>query len=198
MLRTVNRVVLGVLGLALVVLGGAVLVAGLDLQRRWHVDLGSWWPFDGRHDVLLSRADRTRWRHEDWWWPAVLGGLGLVVLLAAWWALAQLRRRRLREVRVDTGDGESATLRARSLEAVVAAEAELLAGVDRAHVRLGGRRTAPEARVGLLLEAHAEPAAALRRLRAEALEHARASAGLARLPTEVRMRAVRHRAERVT
>ncbi|CAM5578360.1 alkaline shock response membrane anchor protein AmaP [Streptomyces abikoensis] len=197
MLRGVNRVLVGAAGVVLVGLGAAVLVGALDLQRRWGFGLPSAWPFDGPRDVLLSRAARTKWRGEGWWWPAVIGGLGAVVLLALWWLLAQVRRRRLRELVVDCGDGEEAVLRGRALEEAVCAEAEALEGVERALVALLGRRTAPEAWVGLTLAPHASPAVALSRLDGVALEHARVSAGMARLPVEVRVRAVRHRAERV-
>ncbi|MEU8824001.1 alkaline shock response membrane anchor protein AmaP [Streptomyces sp. NPDC048636] len=183
MLRIVNRVLLAVVGVVLLAVG-ALALAG-------------WPPFDGRGDVVLSREERTRWRDASWWWPVVIGVLALVVLLTLWWALAQLRRRRLAEVLVETGDGEGALLRGRALEAVLAAEAEALEGVERADVLLRGRRrTAPEARIGLVLEPRAEPVVTLERLRAEALEHARDSAGLDRLPAEVRLRGTRHRPER--
>ncbi|MFJ1970450.1 alkaline shock response membrane anchor protein AmaP [Streptomyces sp. NPDC087903] len=191
MLRTVNRVVLGVVGLVLVLLGGSVLAVGLGAP------LPSWWIHDGRHDVLLSVAERTRWRDAAWWWPTVIAVLAVLVLLALWWLTAVLRRRRLAEVLVDTGDGEGALLRGRALEGVFAGEAGDLDGVARAHVHLTGRRTAPEARVRLLLEPHVDPATALHHLTTHALTHARTSAALATLPTEVRLNAVKHRADRV-
>ncbi|MBT2390331.1 alkaline shock response membrane anchor protein AmaP [Streptomyces sp. ISL-1] len=192
MLRVINRVVLGLAGLVLLCVGGGVLAAGAG----WPVP--SWWPWDGPNDVLLSEADRDRWRAEGWWWPAVIGGLAVVVLLALWLVLAQLRRSRLAEVLVDSGDGEGALLRGRALEGVLEGEAESLEGVSRAHVTLTGRRSAPEARVGLLLEPHASPGETLTRLSEEAVGHARDSAGLAVLPTEVRLRAAKHRAQRVS
>ncbi|NSL43202.1 alkaline shock response membrane anchor protein AmaP, partial [Streptomyces sp. 8P21H-1] len=120
MLKTVNRVLLGLAGLLLLVLGGSVLAVGLGVGPP------PWWIHDGRHDVLLSDADRTRWRDEGWWWPAVVAVLALTVLLALWWLIAVLRRRRLGEVLVDTGDGEGALLRGRALEDALAAEAGAL------------------------------------------------------------------------
>ncbi|MHC0431344.1 alkaline shock response membrane anchor protein AmaP [Streptomyces sp. O3] len=192
MLRTVNRVLLGLVGLALLVLGGSVLAAGLGAP------VPSWWLYDGRGDVLLSDADRARWRDDGWWWPVVFLVLAVLVLLMLWWLLAQARRARLADVVVDSGDGQVALLRGRALERVMTDEAEALDGVQRAQVTLTGTRRAPEARVHLLLEAHAEPADALRRLSADAVGRARDSAGLARLPAEVRMRAASHRARRVT
>ncbi|MFH9721383.1 alkaline shock response membrane anchor protein AmaP [Streptomyces sp. NPDC017254] len=191
-LRRVNRVLLGLAGLLLVVGGGAVLAAALDLS------VPSWWPWSGPADVLLSTADRQRRRDEGWWWPVVIAVLGLVVLLALWWLVAQFRRARLAEVVVDTGDGEEAILRGRALEGVLEADATAQEGVARARVSLTGRRGAPRTRVALDLEPYASPGDALTTLSTRALAHARTSTGLAALPTEARLRAVKHRARRVT
>ncbi|MDF6041675.1 alkaline shock response membrane anchor protein AmaP [Streptomyces sp. JH14] len=191
-LTTVNRILLGLAGLVLICGGGAVLAAGLGLS------VPSWWPWYGKTDVPLSEADRERWRADGWWWPAVIVVLAVLVILALWWLLAQLRRARLAEVLVDSGDGAGALLRGRALEGVLAGEAGTLDGVARAHVMLVGRRSSPQARISLLMEPHAAPGEALGRLTDEALAHARDSAGLAELPAEVRLRAVRHRAERVS
>ncbi|MFG2117295.1 alkaline shock response membrane anchor protein AmaP [Streptomyces sp. NPDC048718] len=191
-LRRVDRTVLALAGLVLVVGGGAVFAAGLGLA------VPSWWPWSGPHDVLLSRSERQHFRSDGWWWPAVIAVLGLVVLLALWWLIAQFRRARLAEVVVDSGDGEEAVVRGRALEAVLAADAEAQEGVARARIALTGRRSAPRARVALLLEPHASPAGALATLAAEALGNARAGTGLAALPAEARLRAVRHQASRVT
>lgn len=192
MIGTVNRVLLGLAGLVLVCVGGGVLAAALGLS------VPSWWPWYGKRDVLLSDADRDRWRSEGWWWPVVIAVLAVLVVLALWWLLAQLCRARLAEVLVDSGDGEGALLRGRALEGVLAQEAGALDGVARAQVVLTGRRSEPQARIRLLMEPHAAPDEALGRLTDEALAHARDSAGLAKLPAEVRLKAVKHRAERVS
>ncbi|MER5974042.1 alkaline shock response membrane anchor protein AmaP [Streptomyces sp. NPDC002055] len=198
MLRKVNRMLLGLAGLALFALGGAVLVGALDLPRHWGFTLPGWWPFRGPDDVVLSAAGRTRYKDDGWWWPVVFAVLGVLLVLTLWWLLAQLRKRRLGETLVDSGDGEGALLRGRALEAAVSAEAEAMDGVSRVDVRLTGRhRTAPEAQVGMVLEPHAGPAEAVGRLTGDALGHAREAAGLAVLPAEVRVTAVRHGAERV-
>ncbi|MEU8528838.1 MULTISPECIES: alkaline shock response membrane anchor protein AmaP [Streptomyces] len=192
MLRRFNRVLLGLAGLVLLVGGGAVLAAGFDLG------VPSWWPWSGPSDVLLSEADRQRWRAESWWWPTVIAVLGVLVLLALWWLIAQFRRGRLAEVLVATGDGDAAVVRGPALEHVLEADVSVLEGVSRAKVSLRGRRTAPTTRVRLLLEAYASPGRALTALTDEALEHARTSTGLASIPTEARLRAVKHHARRVT
>ncbi|WP_432154624.1 alkaline shock response membrane anchor protein AmaP [Streptomyces tricolor] len=188
----VHRLLLALAGLFLVALGGAVLAVGLGAPPP------SWWLHTGPHDVLLSRAERTRWRDAAWWWPAVIAALTLLVVLALWWLTAALRRRRLPELLVDTGDGAGAQLRGRALESALAAETTGRPGVARAHVALRGRRTAPAVRAWLQLDPNAAPAEALTAFTTGALTHARESAGLASLPAEVRLGEVRHRAERVT
>lgn len=197
MLKTVNRVLLGLLGLGLFALGGGVLLGGLDLQRHWDFDVPGWWPFRGPADVVLGDEGRTRWREEDWWWPAVIAALAVLLLLLLGWLLAQLRRDRLNQVLVDTGDGAAAHLNGRALEDAIGEEARALDGVSRADVRLTGRRTAPVARVRLRLEPHAQPERTLVRLSRETLARARDSAGLELLPSKVTLREVRHSAHRV-
>ncbi len=192
MRSTVNRVLLALAGLVLVVVGGAVLAAGLGAS------VPSWWPWDGKTDVLLSVADRQRWRDDGWWWPTVIAALAVLVVLALWWFLAQLRRGLFADVLVDSGDGEGAQLRGRALESVLAEEAGGLDGVARAQAMLTGRPTAPRARVRLLMEPHAAPLGTLNAVVDGALAHARNSAGLDALPAEVRLKAVKHRAERVS
>ncbi|MBX9392946.1 alkaline shock response membrane anchor protein AmaP [Streptomyces sp. TRM72054] len=196
MLKTVNRVLLGLLGLGLFALGGGVLLGGLDLPRRWDFGMPGWWPFRGPDDVVLGTEGRTRWREEGWWWPTVIAVLAVLLALLLWWLLAQ-RRHRLGGIRVDSKDGAAARLDGRTLEDVIEEEAQALEGVSRAHVRLTGRRRAPTARVRLLLEPHADPARTLGQLSREALTHARDSAGLDRLPSKVRLREARHRSQRV-
>lgn len=113
MLGTVNRVLVAVVGLVLLAVGGAVLAVGLGASAP------SWWLHQGPHDVLLTTAERTRWRADAWWWPTVIAVLALLVLLTLWWLTAVLRRRRLGELLVDTGDGAGALLRGRALEGVL-------------------------------------------------------------------------------
>ncbi|MGW0841255.1 alkaline shock response membrane anchor protein AmaP [Streptomyces sp. NPDC002787] len=195
MLKTVNRVLLGLLGLGLFALGGGVLLGGLDLQRHWNFGMPGWWPFRGPADVVLGVEGRTQWREEGWWWPTVIAVLAVLLVLLLWWLLAQ-RGHRLGQVLVDSEDGEASRLNGRTLENAIEEEAQALDGVSRAHVRLAGRRTAPTARVRLMLEPHADPALTLGRLSRETLAHARDAAGLDSLPSKVRLQEARHRARR--
>jgi hypothetical protein len=122
MLKTVNRVLLGLLGLGLFALGGGVLLGGLDLQRHWDFGMPGWWPFRGPDDVVLGTAGRTRWRDEGWWWPTVIAALAVLLALLLWWLLAQ-RRHRLGGVLVDSEDGAASRLDGRTLEDVIEEEA---------------------------------------------------------------------------
>ncbi|MFF4020453.1 alkaline shock response membrane anchor protein AmaP [Streptomyces sp. NPDC001843] len=191
-LRAVNRTLTGLVGLVLLALGGSVLAVGLGVRPP------SWWIHQSPHDVLLSDAERTRWRDAGWWWPAVLAALALLALLALWWLTAVLRRRRLADVLVDTGDGGTALLRGRALEGALTADTVHQKGVADTRLLLTGRRTAPRARVRLRLEPDVDPGTVLHDLTTQTLAHARRSAGLAELPAEVRLRSVKHRAQRVS
>ncbi len=197
MRTTLNRVLLALVGLILIAVGGGVLVGSLHLSRHWDFTLPSWWPYKDPHDVLLSDADRTRYRENGWWWPVVIAVLAVLVLIALCWLIAQLRSRRLGQVLVDSGDEGGVLLRGRALENALAADTEALPGVTRTGVRLTGRRNAPAARMALLLDGEAVPDAIVRDVDALVLADACSSAGLADLPAEVRMRGERRRARRV-
>lgn len=202
MLRVMNRLLLGLLGLGLLVLGLSALLAAADLPSRWGFGTPSGWSWNNPDEVLLTAGDRTQWREEGWWWPVVFVTLGLLVLLALWWVLAQLRRQRVAEVTVARQggwdeEGPHAVLRARALEEVMAAEARSLPGVAKARVTLLGRHHAPKARVGLLMDESAVPDEIVHRLHREVLRNARASAGFGSLSAETRLRSVRHGASRV-
>lgn len=222
MIKTVNRVLLALAGLALLLAGLLILIGGLDLDRRWSLGLPSWWPAATPDQVLLSDRARARWTDRGWWWPVVIAALAALLALSLWWLFAQFRERRLGRIQVpvprdtNTGpdgagepypeggarqDGEGETgaawLRARTLEDALAAETGALDGVDRAKVTLHGRRRTPRARIVLTLAAHAVPAALLERLAAEPLGNARRSASLPALPADIRLRSDRHPASRV-
>ncbi|MFI5974308.1 alkaline shock response membrane anchor protein AmaP [Streptomyces sp. NPDC051452] len=187
-----NRVLIALAGLLLLALGGSVLAVGVGVRPP------HWWLHTGVHDVLLSRAERTRWRGARWWWPAVIAALALLALFALWWLTAILRRRRLTQLLVDTGDGDEAFVRGATLESVLAREAAGQRGVARAGVHLRGRRSAPTIQASLRLETGIDPATALADFTSGPLTHARDSAGLAKLPAEVRLASSRHRPERVS
>ncbi|MFF7963775.1 alkaline shock response membrane anchor protein AmaP [Streptomyces sp. NPDC007903] len=188
----VNRVLLALAGLVLFVLGGSVLAVGLGAPSP------SWWPHSGRRDVLLSRAERTAWRDQDWWWPALIALLAVLLLIGLWWLVSVLRRRSLSEILIDTGDGKGALVRGGALRSALADDAARRPGVAGADTHLAGGRTSPRLRAGLRLEPDASPAATLADFSARPLTAARDSTGLESLPTEVRLKRVRHKADRVS
>lgn len=198
MRTTLNRVLLALAGLVLLAVGLAVLIGGLDLQRHWGFTMPGWWPFTGPDDVLLTDSSRTRYRSDDWWWPVVFVVLGALVLGSLWWLLAQTRTRRVRQLLLESGDGQGAQLRGRAVEQMLAAESDAYDGVAWAGARLIGRRGAPEARLVLGLEPHATPMEVVAGLDDSVLTAARTSTGLDGLSAEARLRVVRHRAARVT
>ncbi|MBU7599721.1 alkaline shock response membrane anchor protein AmaP [Streptomyces sp. P38-E01] len=201
MLRTLNRLLLALLGLVLLLLGLSALVGALDLPNRWGFGMPSGWAWSRPQEVVLTGADRTQWRDQGWWWPVVIGILALLTLLALWWALSQLRRRRAGELAVSgdesTDRGPGAVLRGRALEQVMGSEAAALDGVSRARVTLVGKRTDPSVRMRVVLDEHAVPDEVVHRLETEVLEHARTSADVGELPAEIRLSSVRHRPSRV-
>ncbi|WP_405719774.1 alkaline shock response membrane anchor protein AmaP [Streptomyces sp. NBC_01537] len=194
----VNRILLALAGVVLLGGGLLVLAGGLDIYRRWNLTPPADWPLSAPHDVLLSRADRTRWTDESWWWPTVIAALALVVLLSLWWLLAQRHQRRPGRLPVGgTPPQDGVELRDQALNAALAADAGQLPGVHRAKARLTGRPTGPQARLTLLLTPDSAPTAVLDALRRGPLEHARESAGWEDLPAEVRLRVAGHGPHRV-
>ncbi|MFF4652933.1 alkaline shock response membrane anchor protein AmaP [Streptomyces sp. NPDC001380] len=188
----VNRILLALAGLVLLGGGLLVLAGGLDLLPGTE---------DGRlpgpHDVLLGRARRTRFTGEGWWWPAVIAGLALAVVLAVWWLTAQPGPRTAgRLVLGGPKPPEGVELRGQALGDAVAAQAAGLPGVRRAGVRPVGRPDRPRARIALTLAPDGEPAAVLRALCEGPLADARTSAGWASLPADVRLRVAGHRTRR--
>jgi hypothetical protein len=127
----VNRILLALLGLALLV-GGAL---GLARSLGWLGDAPTADP------VLPAGAGLTI--SDEWWfWPAAVALCLLLVLLCLWWLLAQLRTDRLRQLEVDrTRAGGETWLRTGAIEEAVAGEVATIPGVSSARMAIAG---APE------------------------------------------------------
>ncbi|MFF2469113.1 alkaline shock response membrane anchor protein AmaP [Streptomyces mirabilis] len=146
---------------------------------------------------LLGSADRARWSGQGWWWPAVIAELALVVLLALWWLLAQLRQRHPGALPVGgTPPQEGVELRDRALSDAITAEAGALPGVEHAAVRITGRPAHPRTRVGLTLTSQAAPGTVLDVLCEGPLRTVRRSTGSPGMPTEVRLQVAGHKPHR--
>ncbi|MFI6037029.1 alkaline shock response membrane anchor protein AmaP [Streptomyces sp. NPDC051315] len=192
-----NRSLLALAGLVLLGGGLLILLAGLDVYRRYGLAPPAGWPLTGPDDVLLGSADRARWSSQGWWWPAVLAALAVCALLALWWLLAQLRRRRPGALPVGGAHPqEGVELRDHVLGDAIAAEAGALPGIERTAVRITGQPAHPHTGVRVTLGPQEAPRAALDALCRGPLRTARRSTGFADMPTEVRLRVARHRAHR--
>lgn len=196
---TLNRSLLALVGLVLLGGGLLILFAGLDLYRRHYLVPPAGWPLTTPDDVLLGSADRVRWSSRGWWWwPAVIAALALTALLALWWLLDQLSRRRPGSLPVGgTSLQGGVELRDRALGDAIAAEAGALPTVEHAAVRVTGRPAHHRTRVRLTLTPEGTPGATLGALCEGPLRTARRSTGLADMPTEVRLQVARHKPHRV-
>ncbi|MCG6496781.1 alkaline shock response membrane anchor protein AmaP [Kitasatospora sp. A2-31] len=190
---TVNRVLLGVAGAVLLAVGLLVLAGGLDLYAHLGADPPSWWPLASPDQPVVSARSRTRWVDEEWWWPAVIGGLVLAVAGSAWWLLAQLHRSGPATVLVPTpgSRGLRLRLRTRALEDVLETGTVALPEVGRAKVRLIRGPGRPRLRVAVRLAPGGEPAALVEHFETGPRTAARTSLGLPELPAELRVTVAR-------
>ncbi|MFJ9952509.1 alkaline shock response membrane anchor protein AmaP [Kitasatospora sp. NPDC091207] len=187
---TVNRVLLGVVGVLLLVTGLLVLAGGLDLYARLGVDLPDRWPLAAPDRPVVSAASRTRWVDESWWWPAVIAGLALLVAGAAWWLFGQLRRSGPATIVLPTpgASGLRLRLRTRALEEALETGTVVLPEVERVSVRLLRGSGRPRLRAAVRLTPGGEPAELVEHFETGPRSDARSSLGLAELPAELRMR----------
>ncbi|MEV7980611.1 alkaline shock response membrane anchor protein AmaP [Streptomyces sp. NPDC086519] len=193
-----NRSLLALAGLVLLGGGLLVLFAGLDLYRRRGLVPPADWPLTNPSDVLLGSADRARWSSQGWWWPAVIAALALTALLALWWLLAQLSRRRPGFLPLGgTPPPEGVELRDRALSEAIANEAGVLPGIEHAAVRITGRPARHRTLIRLTLTPEGAPGTTLGALCEGPLSTARRSTGLPDPPTEVRLQVARHGPHRV-
>lgn len=122
-----NRILLGLLGLALLA-GGA-----LGLARS----LG--WIAGSTNEPVLPAGTVLTISDEWWFWPAVAAVCLALVLLCLWWLLAQVRSDRVRQLEVDpTRTGGETWLRSGAVEQAVVDEVEGITGVRGARMALLG------------------------------------------------------------
>jgi hypothetical protein len=202
-MRTVsNRILLFVVGLALIGAGLAVAARG----RGWYPDRlrTADKPF-----ITASQADRLS--HSEWWWWAAFGVPSLVLVLALWWLLPQFGRRPVRSLRVEdhtdgAGDGPSGlgtgfgmvgddadtlTVSGNALADAIEDDLSEVSGVEHVSAHLVRRRKGPTLRVMIRAEPGCEPRTLLTAVRERVLPNARESVGLAELPSVTTLRTSR-------
>lgn len=182
-----NRILLGVVGLIVLLLGVGGLLLGLGV-------FGS---DRSKRSVIYPRAEKALTDNQDWvWW--VIGGVALVLaLLAIYWLIVQLRIERLGSVPVQqTGQGDS-ILPASVLTDAISDEAESVPGVRRARVHLAGDDLEPELAITVWLREGADVASVRHALEADVMAHARQALGHERVQTWLRLEVDAGKRERV-
>ncbi|MGW4893814.1 alkaline shock response membrane anchor protein AmaP [Kitasatospora sp. NPDC004240] len=193
MSRTVvNRLLIGLAGLVVLVVGLLVVAGAFDLYTRLEVDPPDRWPLISPDQPLLSTRSRTRWVDEPWWWPTVVAVLLVLAGGSLGWLVAQLRRHGPSALTVATpgAPGLRLRLRAGALEEAVETGTAALPEVERASVRLIGRPRRPGLRGAVRLTPGGEPAVLLTHFETGPRTDALATLGLPALPADLRIRVV--------
>ncbi|MEU3460371.1 alkaline shock response membrane anchor protein AmaP [Streptomyces sp. NPDC006733] len=197
MRTTVNRILLGLLGITLLTTGLTLLLGSRDLHDRWPLTLLPDRAFTRTHGVVLSAADRTALRAESWWWPVVFTGLGLLLVAALLWLLLQMRPHHLARLPLDGDDAGTATVYSTALREVLNRQTRGHDGAHRARTVLTGSARSPRLHMTLRLAERSSPAAVLATLEQQILPAARTSTSTPHLPAQVRLRAANQRASKV-
>ena len=159
-------------GLALV--GVVLLAAGAWVTAR-AVGVSGLGP---RHEALLS-APETRTLHADGWIAPVAAVVAALVALACLrWLLVQFRSDSVRSIALEPDDRRGATVLDGG--AVAAAVQHEIAGypdVVAAHAALAGRSRSPELHLGVTVNDGRAVSELRRRIRTEAVAHAREALG---------------------
>jgi hypothetical protein len=172
---TVNRVVVGLLGLALLAVGGLGLAYGSGA-------------FGTRPHPVLPAGMRDYARAQPWFWWAVAGACLVVALLGLWLLLAQLRTDRVGKLDLTTDDRDGlTTVHAGALTDAVATEAEGLRGVTGASAHLRDRR-GRRLSLSVDLADHADIAEVRTTLEDRVVAHARQVLDDPQLPVDVELR----------
>ncbi|MFG2648101.1 alkaline shock response membrane anchor protein AmaP [Streptomyces sp. NPDC048436] len=185
-----NRSTLLCAAVVLLAVGAALASATAPVRDR----LPSGRPHLGAERVWLDQEALGRWRDHGWWSPVVIAALAFGAVLFLWWAYAQLRTGRLRELPLGN---PGVTLSATALSSAMAERARGIDGVARAHVRLLGRPRRLRARITVVLDPDASPETVLRLLARDVVAEARAATAPRVLEADVRITARPHRARRI-
>jgi hypothetical protein len=202
MRRVANRILLTIVGLALLV-GGLAVVAR---SRGWFRSV-----LHTPHKVLLTPSQTHRLTSHDWWWWVAFGVPAFVVVVCLWWFFAQFRRRPIKVIRVadrseDAGGGPSGlgtgfglvgddadtiTVNGYALADAIADDLERVDGVEDAQARLVRRRRGPRLKLAVRTEAGGDPREVLDAVAADVVEHGRGAVGFERLPVVVELRSAK-------
>lgn len=179
-----NRIGLGLLGLVLLVAGGAIVIRATGLFGGLLGPAG---------DPVYSDTTAS-WVHDQrpWLWLTIAAVGVLAALLALRWLLVQLRSDRLGRLMVDTDHRDvpasgRADVPAGVVTSAVGQEVDGYRGVQKIRVALTGRPDQPELRLTVTADPDADLSRLRRRITGEALAHARAALDTDRLTTHLQL-----------
>lgn len=179
-----NRIGLGLLGLVLLVAGGAVVIRATGL-------LGG---LLGPAGEPVYNDATAGWVHDQrpWLWLAIAAVGVLIALLALRWLAVQLRTDRLGRLMLDTDDPGApdsgrTDVPAGVVTTAVGQEVDAYRGVQKVRVVLTGRPDRPELRLVVTAHPDADLSRLRRRITGEALAHARSALDTDRLTTHLQL-----------
>ena len=172
-----NRFMLTLLGLVLVVAGGAAMATST----------GAFGSSRTRDTLLDNRVSGYFSHHGGWLWPAVAFGCLLLGLACLRWLLALLASTdRAGDIVIgDSSDGGATVLRPVALIDALTSEVSAYRGVDSARGRVIGDSRNPEVVLTVTAAPTADLQALHHRIEDEALAHARQATGNPSLPVQL-------------
>lgn len=177
-LDRVNRVLILLIGLALLAAGAAALVTGLGGFGQSAADRA----------VLDGESDRWL-RENSWVWWALAGLCLLVAVLALRWLFAQLTTNRISRVVLQRDRAEGHTVvRRTAISAAVEDDVEAFYGVRHARLELYGAQAAPTARLVVDVEDRADLSELRERIEREAVPSLRRCLDSPSLPVHALLR----------
>jgi hypothetical protein len=175
----VSRIGLVIVGLILLLGGGAVLARGLSASTSV---LGS------SHATVLTATQAGYPAKHSWVWPAVAAASAIIALLALWWLAAQTSTKTVHRLPLEPDRLHGATvLRADSATGAIIDELESYPTIRAADATLRGSAVSPGLRLAVTAENRGDPAGLRSRVEREALANLRTALELDTLPTVLRL-----------
>jgi len=175
----VSRTGLVIIGLILLLAGGAVLARGLNASSS----------VLGRSDApLLTHSQVTYPTQHGWVWPVAAAAAAVIALLALWWMAAQTSTKTVRRLPLEPDRTQGTTvLRAGAATGAITDELKSYPSIRAADATLQGSSRTPDLRLSVTAENRADPATSRTRIETEALPHLRTALELDSIPTVLRM-----------
>ena len=175
----VSRTGLVIIGLILLLGGGAVLARSLGASTSI---LGS------SHAPVLTHTQVQYPTKNGWVWPAVAAASAVIAGLALWWMAAQTSTRTVRRLPVEPDRIHGTTvLPASAATGAIADELESYPSIRAANATLRGSSVTPGLRLSVAAENRADPVAVRTYIETEALAHLRSALELDTIPTVMRL-----------